>query len=116
TEEAMSRLLTVLSAMMVIGCGNTGTEAPPAPASAEEKEEEKEKDKPKPNTLTPQEITDGWILLFDGETTFGWKIDGAAEVKDGVLIIGKDKKTTAEVLADFGTDYQVTLEYQGKGT
>ena len=23
----------------------------------------------KPNTLTPKEIAEGWILLFDGETT-----------------------------------------------
>lgn len=28
---------------------------------------------PGPNALTPQEISAGWILLFDGETTFGWK-------------------------------------------
>src|SRR5262249_60457657 len=27
---------------------------------------------PKPNTLTPKEIADGWLLLFDGETMFGW--------------------------------------------
>ena len=32
-------------------------------------------DKAKPNTLTPREIADGWILLFDGETTFGWKVN-----------------------------------------
>ena len=25
-----------------------------------------------PNTLTPEELADGWILLFDGETLFGW--------------------------------------------
>ena len=24
------------------------------------------------NTLTPKEIADGWVLLWDGETTFGW--------------------------------------------
>jgi hypothetical protein len=55
-----------------------------------------DKDKPKPNTLTPKEIADGWILLFDGETTFGWKTDPLSEgkekpeitVKDGVLIVG----------------------------
>ena len=29
------------------------------------------------NPLTPQEIAGGWLLLFDGETPFGWKIDGA---------------------------------------
>lgn len=26
-----------------------------------------------PNTLTAKEIAEGWVLLFDGETTLGWK-------------------------------------------
>ncbi|MBI2807708.1 MAG: DUF1080 domain-containing protein [Planctomycetes bacterium] len=44
----------------------------------------------KPNTLTPKEIADGWILLFDGETTFGWRHgllnpNGRLEVSNGVL-------------------------------
>jgi hypothetical protein len=78
-----------------------------APAMAE--------DKPKPNTLTAKEVAEGWILLFDGESTFGWKIDGAAEVKNGELILGKDKKTTAMIPAHFGTEYEVTVEFQGKG-
>jgi len=58
-----------------------------APAFADDK------DKPKPNTLTPKEIADGWILLFDGETTFGWKVEGEAEVKNGELIVGGQKPT-----------------------
>lgn len=33
-----------------------------------------QRDKAKPNTLTPKEIADGWILLFDGETTIGWRV------------------------------------------
>ncbi len=39
------------------------------------------------NTLTSQEITDGWILLFDGETQFGWAPRGQAQwtVADGVI-------------------------------
>jgi hypothetical protein len=51
-------------------------------------------DKPKPNTLTPKEIADGWILLFDGETTFGWAVKGGTNpktyefaAKDGVLVL-----------------------------
>lgn len=49
----------------------------------------------KPNTLTPKEIADGWLLLFDGETAFGWKIDGEAKVENGKLILGGDKETIA---------------------
>jgi len=30
----------------------------------------------KPNTLTAEEVREGWILLFDGETTFGWQTSG----------------------------------------
>src|SRR3954451_19388728 len=29
-------------------------------------------DKPDFNKLTPQEAADGWLLLFDGEATYGW--------------------------------------------
>jgi len=72
-------------------------------------------DKPKPNTLTAKEIADGWILLFDGESTFGWKIDGAAEVKDGVLILGKGKKTVAYPTTNFGVAFEYQLEARGPG-
>jgi hypothetical protein len=60
-----------------------------------------EKPAAKPNTLTPKEIADGWISLFDGETTFGWKIDGEAKVEKGVLILGGTKETTAEPTTAF---------------
>jgi hypothetical protein len=53
-------------------------------------------DEPKPNTLTSKEIADGWILLFDGETTFGWQIEGDAKAEKGELILGGDKATTVE--------------------
>ncbi|HLW68826.1 MAG TPA: DUF1080 domain-containing protein [Gemmataceae bacterium] len=55
----------------------------------------------KPNQLTPKEIADGWISLFDGETTFGWKIDGEAKVEKGALILGGEKATTAKTTTEF---------------
>lgn len=40
-----------------------------------------------PNTLSKEEIADGWILLFDGQTTFGWKATSKANWKvDGGII------------------------------
>src|ERR1041385_6153588 len=32
-----------------------------------------------PNSLTPQEVSQGWILLFDGETNFGWAPRGGSQ-------------------------------------
>lgn len=51
-------------------------------------------EKTKPNTLSPKQLADGWILLFDGETTFGWGLrrgnpGKAPQVKDGVLDLGE---------------------------
>ncbi len=49
----------------------------------------------RPNTLTPKEIEQGMLLLFDGETTLGWKIDGEAKVEEGFLVLGGKKETWA---------------------
>lgn len=49
------------------------------------------------NTLTAKEIAQGWILLFDGETNFGWKIDGEAKVENGVLVLGGSKAANASL-------------------
>jgi hypothetical protein len=72
-------------------------------------------DKPRPNTLTPKEIADGWLLLFDGETTFGWKVDGGATVKDGSLILGNGKKTVAYPTTGFGGAFEYKMEVTGPG-
>jgi hypothetical protein len=49
---------------------------------------------PKSNTLTPEEIASGWILLFDGETTFGWKPTSEADwkVSGGVISASQGEK------------------------
>jgi hypothetical protein len=46
-------------------------------------------DKAKSTMLTPQEIADGWISLFDGRTLSGWI--GQANVTDGAIQLGSDR-------------------------
>ena len=72
-------------------------------------------DKTKPNTLTPQEVADGWILLFDGRTTFGWKSTGPLKVENDTLIIdGKKKEALAWTSLEL-TRYQVEYEIKNRG-
>ncbi len=50
-----------------------------------------------PNTLTPEQKASGWLLLFDGESTFGWKADGELRDDRGILIVGGSKPTTISI-------------------
>jgi hypothetical protein len=72
-------------------------------------------DKPKPNTLTPKEIADGWILLFDGETTFGWRFEDGTTIADGAIVMQGKKGTrfvAAQHLTNWGNSYEVLFEYR----
>jgi hypothetical protein len=41
-----------------------------------------------PNTLSPKEAQDGWVLLFDGDSLFGWTSEGKGQwhVADGTIV------------------------------
>ena len=71
-------------------------------------------DDAKPNTLTPKEISEGWILLFDGETTFGWVAAGKSEAREDVLIHGGDEKVVAGTTTEF-LFYELGFEYRIEG-
>src|SRR5260370_38200319 len=63
-------------------------------------------DAPHHNKLTPQEIAGGWILLFDGETTFGWQSPNGSKwtLVNGMLAPQSDKHGvlgTTTAFADF---------------
>jgi len=66
------------------------------------------------NTLTEQEQKDGWILLFDGKTSTGWKsAKGDSfpqigwEIKDGLItVLGSEGKESAS-----GGDIITTKKY-----
>lgn len=72
-------------------------------------------DAAKPNTLTPQEIADGWLLLFDGETRFGWKTEGQAKAENGILhLAGDAKQAFAEMTSRFnGYDWSYEQRRDG---
>jgi len=71
-----------------------------------------------PNSLTPEELNDGWILLFDGETTFGWKANSDAnwKVAEGVISVDSGTKGLLNTTSSFA-DYVLKVDFRApKGT
>lgn len=65
----------------------------------------------RPNTLTPAQIAEGWILLFDGETTFGWKTDKGWKAADGGLAPTDGKPPRLVTTSAFGA-FELSLDYE----
>jgi hypothetical protein len=83
----------LFSLIILVSCG------PQPKKEGEVQKEEKKEMEQKPNTLSQAEIDDGWVLLFDGENTDGWRAydrdsfpEKGWEIVDGTLhVIGSGK-------------------------
>ncbi|NLS97357.1 MAG: DUF1080 domain-containing protein [Planctomycetaceae bacterium] len=68
-----------------------------------------------PNTLTPEELADGWILLFDGETTYGWRTPNEIKanwtVVDGALVATVGENSLLYTTSQFG-NYQLKVDFR----
>jgi hypothetical protein len=66
-----------------------------------------------PNVLSADELNDGWILLFDGETTFGWKAisDANWKVADGVISVDTGAKGLLNTTSQFG-DFILKVDFR----
>src|SRR5262245_10296001 len=71
-------------------------------------------DAPKPIALSPKDTADGWIQLFDGSTTFGWKVQGDVAVGDGVMVFGGSKSASITTTSSFGPA-ELRVSYQVEG-
>jgi hypothetical protein len=71
---------------------------------------------PAHNTLTPKEVSDGWILLFDGQTSFGWAPRDSAKwvAVNGTLTpvpgSGKGVLSTTTEFADYHLKADVWID------
>ena len=66
-----------------------------------------------PNTLSQEEIAEGWILLFDGETDFGWKAGSKAnwKVADGAISVSEGEKGLFSTTSPFA-DYVLKVDFR----
>ena len=71
-----------------------------------------------PQLLSPAELADGWISLFDGQTLFGWKAHSKADwaVKDGAIRVGSGERGLLCTSVQFD-DYVLKADFRAaKGT
>src|SRR5262245_17699630 len=66
-----------------------------------------------PNSLTAGEIQDGWILLFDGETLYGWEAATKANwtVAGGAISVSEGEPGLLNTTSDFA-NYVLRLDFR----
>ncbi len=66
-----------------------------------------------PNTLSPAELDAGWILLFDGQTDYGWKVTSQAgwKVADGVISVSEGSMGLLRTTSAFG-DFELKVDFR----
>src|SRR5580698_9388105 len=100
-RQLLFRCAVLLNVLLLL------TIAHPRPAAADE-----------PNKLTEAELADGWILLFDGETTFGWQPASKANwaVADGVISVSEGEPGLLCTTSSFA-DFVLKVDFRNpKGT
>jgi hypothetical protein len=68
---------------------------------------------PSPNTLTSNELSEGWILLFDGQSLFGWSKASEADwkVADGMVRVGDGQPGLLHTATQFA-DYELKVDFR----
>ena len=71
-----------------------------------------------PRLLSDEELTEGWIALFDGQTLFGWQPHSQADwkVEDGAIVVAGGEKGLLCTSVQF-SDFVLKADFQAaKGT
>jgi hypothetical protein len=99
-------LILLISLFILSSCNNQPQQAKPIKSNAI-------------NKLTEEEIAEGWVLLFDGKTTNGWrnfkedKVNDGWQVVDGNLMaLGKGGDLGGDIISvgEF-EDFELSLEW-----
>ena len=65
-----------------------------------------------PNTLTEEELAAGWILLFDGQSSYGWKAATEVnwKVENGIISASEGQVGLLHTTSEFA-DYELSVDF-----
>jgi hypothetical protein len=65
--------------------------------------------------LTEEQLAEGWIALFDGQTLFGWQAASQADwrVEDGTIVVSSGEPGLLHTSSQF-SDYQLRLDFRSE--
>ncbi|MBL8823672.1 MAG: DUF1080 domain-containing protein [Planctomycetia bacterium] len=69
---------------------------------------------PLPPGITPKKAEEGWIALFDGKSTYGWKTVGHAKLNNGVLTMGGEQEASLTSTTHFAS-FEFVMSYRLEG-
>lgn len=64
-----------------------------------------------PPGITKEKAAEGWIALFDGETTYGWKAVGEVKLENGIVTIGGDKEAHLTTTSQFSA-FELVIHFR----
>ena len=65
--------------------------------------------------LSAEELAEGWVLLFDGQTAADWKIEGEHQIVDGTLTVGGTEAAHAYPRMKLGDGFRLQFSYRWEG-
>ena len=111
------RLLLGLILVTLGGCSSSETPTDSSDTSKPTKQAPAETEPaataPEPLPLSKEELADGWIRLFDGNTLFGWQASSDAnwQVVDGAITVSRGTKGLLCTTTPFA-NYMLSLEFR----
>lgn len=111
------RIFPLLACLALLSCSPPETAvteaAKPAAGAKSDEAQAEPKLAPKLETLPAEELAEGWISLFDGETFFGWKPECKADwkIKDGSIVVTEGEVGLLCTTTQFA-DYVLRVDYR----
>lgn len=67
-----------------------------------------------PPGITMEKAFAGWIALYDGQTSYGWKTAGNLKIENGIITLGNNSEPTMATNSSFGS-FEFEMEYRMEG-